>query len=311
MSYEDKLKESIASVPKMPPLPGGSVDAQPPEDNFLWKHYKDNIHPPVAELPAPQNEVVSAENPLNVDVYYSMRSPYSYLVLSRLLYLHSNYNVDVTIRVILPIAVRSPGALFTPQEPGHVSGRWYKWADAVHDTFRVGQQQGVPFRMAAPDPITQDTYPPGEATMVISPIEKQPFIIWLTRMGAAAEMEGKSNEYVAAVSPLIWGGEAPIGEWPKMVPEAFERGTGMKYDATIKDIQKNPEKYDAVWLKHQDGQLATGHGGVPNMVFRGEPFFGQDRFDALFWRLRENGLTARAEPRPIITTKPLRFPVAD
>ncbi len=144
--------------------------------------------------------------------------------------------------------------------------------------------------------------------MQIAPLEKQPYITWLTRLGSAAELAGKSNAYVAAVSPLIWGGRAPIGEWPKMVPEAFERGTGLGYDKTIRDIQENLNKYDAVWQAHQDGQLKTGHGGVPNMVFRGEPFFGQDRFDTLFWRLEQNGLTARPEPREIITTRPRRWP---
>ena len=128
------------------------------------------------------------------------------------------------------------------------------------------------------------------------------------KLGSAAELAGKSNEYVAAVSPLIWGGRASVGEWPKMVPDAFERGTGLNYEKTIKDIQKNPKKYDAVWQAHQVAQLKTGHGGVPNMVFRGEPFFGQDRFNALFWRLRQNGLTTRPQPRAIITAKPLRWP---
>ena len=237
-----------------------------------------------------------------------MRSPYSYLVLQRLLYLNSNYDVDVTVRVIFPVAVRAPGSLFTPQEPGKVSGRWYKWTDAAHDTFRIGKYQGVPFRFANPDPIKQDTYPPGESTMVIAPIEEQPYITWLTRLGSAAELAGKSNEYVLAVSPLIWGAGAPPGKWPEMVPEAFERGTGLDYEATIQDIQNNPEKYDAVWLKHQEDQLKTGHGGVPNMVFRGEPFFGQDRFDVLFWRLEQNGLTKRTKPITPIVTKPRRWP---
>jgi 2-hydroxychromene-2-carboxylate isomerase len=284
------------------------VDAQPPPDNFLWKNYWDPGNSPnKPELP-PLTEVVISENPLKVDVFYSMRSPYSYLVLQRIIYLNSNYNVDVNVRVIFPVAVRSPGSLFTPQEPGKVSGRWYKWADAVFDTDRVGKFQGVPFRFATPDPIKQDTYPPGQATMVIAPIEEQPYITWLTRLGSAAELAGKSKEYVLAVSPLIWGGSAPIGEWPKMVPEAFERGTGLDYDKTIKDIRKNPEKYDAVWEQNQKGQLATGHGGVPNMVFRGEPFFGQDRFDVLFWRLEQNGLTTRPKPIEPIVTRPRRWP---
>jgi len=29
------------------------------------------------------------------------------------------------------------------------------------------------------------------------------------------------------------------------------------------------------------------------MVFEGEPFFGQDRFEMLQWRLEQNGLTRR------------------
>ena len=29
------------------------------------------------------------------------------------------------------------------------------------------------------------------------------------------------------------------------------------------------------------------------MVFRGEPFFGQDMFDSFFWRLAESGLTRK------------------
>ena len=37
----------------------------------------------------------------------------------------------------------------------------------------------------------------------------------------------------------------------------------------------------------------TGHGRVPLMVFRGEPFFGQDTFDHFFWTLQRNGLTKK------------------
>jgi hypothetical protein len=48
----------------------------------------------------------------------------------------------------------------------------------------------------------------------------------------------------------------------------------------------------------------TGQGGVPTMSFNGEPFFGQDRFDQFFWRLRQNGLTVRKSPRePIMTDR--------
>ena len=79
-------------------------------------------------------------------------------------------------------------------------------------------------------------------------------------------------------------------------------------NAAIKDIQANPEKYDAVWDKHQDEFQATGQGGVPTMSFNGEPFFGQDRFNQFFWRLRQNGLTVRKVPREPHMARPLRWP---
>jgi hypothetical protein len=113
---------------------------------------------------------------------------------------------------------------------------------------------------------------------------------------------------VNSASTLIWGGRSEF--WPADIEEAFNK-TGLDYQATIKDIQQNPEKYDGVWPQNQVEFLASGHGGVPNMVFRGEPFFGQDRFDVLFWRLRQNGLTTRPEPRAPFTTRPLRWPAAD
>jgi 2-hydroxychromene-2-carboxylate isomerase len=82
----------------------------------------------------------------------------------------------------------------------------------------------------------------------------------------------------------------------------------MDYDETIADIQKNPEKYDACWQESQKMQMESGHGGVPLMIFRGEPYFGQDRFDHLFYRLCQNGLTMRDEPIWPRVTKPRRWP---
>ena len=98
----------------------------------------------------------------------------------------------------------------------------------------------------------------------------------MVRLANAAELGGKSLEFLLYTGPLIWGGQSDF--WPAEIPEAFNK-TGLDYDATIKDIQANPEKYDALWQENQKRQMVSGHGGVPNMVFRGEPFFAQDRFD--------------------------------
>lgn len=231
-----------------------------------------------------------------------MRSPYSYLSLFRYAYLHSAYNVDVNIRVIFPVAAR------TRHKSGHAgSGRWYFYGYSVMDAPRTGQYEGIPFRYANPDPILEDIRPQGEATMAVAPIEKQPYISWLTRLGAAAQLEGKTLEYCLAVSPLIWGARTPLGEWPLHVEDAVN-SIGLNYGATIKDIQANPQRYDDVWLKNQDEFQTTGQGGVPTASLNGEPFFGQDRFDQLFWRLRRNNLTVRWERREPFVARPLRFP---
>ena len=46
---------------------------------------------------------------LAFDVFWSFRSPYSYLATPRLVRLVSEYDVEVNVRVVLPIAVRLPG----------------------------------------------------------------------------------------------------------------------------------------------------------------------------------------------------------
>ena len=58
-------------------------------------------------------------------------------------------------------------------------------------------------------------------------------------------------------------------------------------------IAANPDHYRAAIEANQEAQRAAGHYGVPLMALEGEPFFGQDRFDQLVWRLKQKGLQAR------------------
>ena len=48
-----------------------------------------------------------------VDVYWSFRSPYSYLATPGMLAIRHDFDVDVNLRVVLPIAVRAPD-FFSP-----------------------------------------------------------------------------------------------------------------------------------------------------------------------------------------------------
>jgi len=309
--YEKYLRDPDATwpddpaVPDLPPLPVTDDPGLDP-DSFLTTHYTNTLYPPkVAGPPAPLQALVNGENPLKVDVHWSMRSPYSYLSMNRLLWLHSNYNVDITIRFVMPIAVRSTKG--GKGKAGGMFGIHYKVPDLMYDTVRQGKYLGVPFKYAVPDPVWQNLYPPHEGDyQYVHPPEKQPYIQWITRLGSYAQQRGKSLDYIGQISHLIWSGEAE--HWPAHVKERFDRIDGLDYGEAIKYIQKNPEEVDSFWLENADLMAHTGHGGVPLMVFQNEPFFGGDRFDQFLSRLRQSGLTRRLETSPPFVAPPLRWP---
>ena len=297
---------SDPAVPEnMPPLPVTDDPSLGP-GSFLTSHYTETVYPPkVAGPPVPLQDLVNGENPLKIDVLWSMRSPYSYLSMHRLLWLQSNYNVNLTIRFIMPIAVRSSKG--GKGKAGGMFGIHYKVPDLMWDTVRQGKYLGIPFRYAVPDPVWQDLYPPHEeGYQYVHPPEKQPYIHWITRLGAYAQLRGKSVEYISEISYLIWSGE--VDHWPAHVKECFNRIEGLDYNEAISHIRKSPEEIDGVWLENSDFMNHTGHGGVPLMVFQNEPFFGGDRFDQFLWRLRQSGLTRRKVPRPPFVSPPLRWP---
>ena len=315
----DKLNASLdttwpddPAVPDLPPMPV-TDDPGMNQNAFLWTHFDDNVYPPrVQGVPELRTRIVTESDPLEVDVFWSMRSPYSYLVLNRLVYLNSNYNVNVNIRPVLPVAVRSTKG--GSGKAGGLFGLPYKVPDSVWDTRRQGKYLGVPFNFPVPDPIWQVWNPgadvPGpENWLFTHPPEKQPYVFWVTRLACYAAQQGKAIDYINQVSYLIWSGVAtPEEHWPNYVEEYFNRVDGLDYDEAIAYIRKNPEEIDQCWIDNAVGMARTGHGGVPLMAIQDEPFFGGDRFDQFVWRLTQNGLTRRTEPRPPFTTPPLRWP---
>ena len=70
---------------------------------------------------------------LAIDVFWSFRSPYSYLATPRLVALAHDYDLQVNVRVVLPIAVAAGGTtVVTP-------GPWYP--PALPCTSSVGRHQ--------------------------------------------------------------------------------------------------------------------------------------------------------------------------
>ncbi len=308
--YDANLTEKDATwptdpaVPDLPPVPA-TDDPPPPADNFLYAKFYDGLHTP-EDIPAVRTRThpVTSEDPLKIDCIYSLRSPYSYLVVQRCVWLHSNYNVDLTMRLVLPEAVR-----MTKGGSGKAGGafaRFYFMSYAFWDAAQAARFQGIPFKHPSPDPIWQNLWPVGTDTwQYVHPPEKQPYIFWIVRLGCYAQLKGKSIEFAHHMPALIWGDQVP--HWPAHVKEVFNK-TGLDYDEAIEYIRSNAPEVDAVWKEASHIQHQAGHGGVPLMIINGEPFFGQDRFDYFLYRLRENGLTERQHPRPPVTSKPRRWP---
>jgi len=217
---------------------------------------------------------------LSYDLYWSFRSPYSYLVTPRLAALERDYEVACNVRVVHPIAVRQP-EFFDASDP-----LWFSYF--MRDVFRSAEYVGLPLRWPTPDPVARDP-----ATGRYALLADQPYIGRLSRLGVAATERGKGLKFLEAVSHTIWSGE--VVDWPQgdHMARAAERA-GLDLAELDAAIAAEPERFEAIIAKNQEDQRAGGHYGVPLMVFDGEPFFGQDRFEQMTWRMRQRGLTARA-----------------
>lgn len=212
------------------------------------------------------------EAPNTIDVFWSFRSPYSYLVTPDLLQLREDYAVSVVLRPVLPIALRAKSTLFDAADkkrPRYI----------VMDSMRRAAFLGLPFVWPSPDPVVQNL-----ETFEVP--EEQPNIWRLSTLGVEAERRGKGIDFAHHVAALIWGGTRGWDEGEHLMLAAEKAGLDLAemesafthYDARS-EIEKNHNLLEQ-----------SGHWGVPTMLFKGEPFFGQDRIDTLRWRLDEAGL---------------------
>lgn len=209
----------------------------------------------------------------NIDVYWSFRSPYSYLVTPDLVKLSEDYDIDLNLRVVLPIAVRAKESLF---DSSNRKPAMY----IVMDSLRRAQFLGMPMIFPPkPDPVVQDY-------VTLQVAEEQPLIMRLAKLGVEAQRRGKGVPFAKEISALIFGGT-----------ESWDQGNHMKSVAATVGLDLD-DMDAAITSGDHLGEIernhaaleAAGHWGVPTMVVRGEPFFGQDRIDTLRWRLDQLGL---------------------
>ena len=111
----------------------------------------------------------------SVDLFWSFRSPYSYLAIPRIKEISKEYDVTVNVRPVYPIAVRTP-QFFKDVHP--------LWIDYLMlDIKRIGDMNGIPISWPRPDPVKMNRQTREVPT-------EQPHIHRLTHLGIAAAETG-------------------------------------------------------------------------------------------------------------------------
>lgn len=208
-----------------------------------------------------------------LDFFWSFRSHYCYLALDRVQAIPSDFNVRINVRPVYPIAIRMPE--FFANIPADNPNRWRY---IVHDAGRIAERLNIPFQWPDPDPVDMEM-----TTLKIA--REQPHIHRLTRLGVAACRRGKGLEFTATVARLIFGGTRNWDQG-KHLAEAADNA-GLQLSEMDAEITANPGDYDAEIESNERALNDAGHWGVPTLVLRGEPFFGQDRIEDCRWRLNQ------------------------
>ncbi len=205
-----------------------------------------------------------------VDLFWSFRSPYSYISTPGALEVQHCYRVSLVFRPVLPLALRDPD-FFTPANAKRLKYLQLDWA-------RRAEMLGLPHVWPSPDPLVHDA-----ETMRIA--GEQPYLHRLTRLGVEAQRRGRGLEFAAEVSRLLFGGTRGWDQGDHLAQATARAGL----DLADMERALDDSHEQAIEANHQALE-ASGHWGVPTFVFDGEPFFGQDRIDTLCWRLDQRGL---------------------
>ena len=215
---------------------------------------------------------------MKIDLYFSYRSPYSYLILPRMLRLKEKYNIEINFKVVYPIAIRMP--------------EWFEGKNfftffffKMIDMRLQAKKLGIPFTSKLkPDPIRQNIM-----TGKIS--SHQPYIFEICHLGQMAQMRGVGMEFAFEVSSLIFGG---VENWntDENLSEAAKK-VGLDLIQLRESVNVHEEEIIGQIKQNQVDQLNAGHHGVPLTVIGDKHFFGQDQFDKIMETLKENGLKER------------------
>ena len=231
------------------------------------------------EVRKPLTANVNEQNPLEVDLMTSFRSGYCYLAMDRYAALQRDYYVKVNVRFIRPVLMRDPEMFLKSTD--------YRYLYDPMDMGRQAQFLGLPWRGYMVPDICKTV---GNAATP-APNEEQGLFYRVYAISGLIQSEhpDKAMGWAQRMFHNMYGG---VDNWQDLIPEVLSE-LGIPADPTEKKALDQKERYFSIIEQNEADNHASGHGGVPNGIFRCEPFWGHDRIDALIWRLKQNGLTRR------------------
>jgi 2-hydroxychromene-2-carboxylate isomerase len=189
-----------------------------------------------------------------LDYFYSFRSPYSYLSAPRAFALPERFDVELTFRGVIPMAMRGQSV---PRA---------KRLHTLRDVAREARRLGMPFGHIH-DPI-------GEGAIRC---------LLIARLAGA---NGRTREFVLEAGRAIWGEAIDVSS-DAGLREVCTRA-GLPW-AECRAALGDPSLRERVEAD-TDALAALGHWGVPVLVLGGEPFWGQDRIVEVEAALQDRGL---------------------
>ncbi|MEQ9364201.1 MAG: DsbA family protein [Leptospirales bacterium] len=198
----------------------------------------------------PGQRGVDASNKRRIDFYFSFRSPYSYLALSRVFALVDRHNLELKIKPVLPMVMRG---LKVPR-----SKRFY----ILKDAGREAERHAIPFgRVADPLGVGVERCMAGFA---------------------CALKRGREREFLLSAATMIWSEGVDVAT-DRGLAAVVERA-GLDWLEFQTYLQN--DEWRAVAEENQNDLYSLGLWGVPALRVGDTVVWGQDRFDVLDNALR-------------------------
>ncbi len=206
-----------------------------------------------------------------VQVFYSLQSDYCYFLLDRLIGLAAK-GVEIAVCPVLGGVLRAPERY---RDRDELEQRYFQI-----DTARTAAYLGLPYAYPDPSPIR---FKPGSLWL---PESRQTLNEYLYRLYVGAMQEDRGLEFLDSVGRMLWDGST--SDWDKGDHLARAMAaSGLELDRVLTSMPWS--EASAVLDANAQAMIGFGHWGVPLMVYQNEPFYGQDRFDQLTWRMRREG----------------------